>query len=407
MLEPHGRTLLFDILKPPVGHVLDVAIATTYTLDLLALLTAPVAFSLFDVDKHDDLLDQDSLTLLESLRRYADKLTVFCHAGHIALPKAKFPQFEFLERCIVECVPKRASAAFHSKLWILRFLGEGGGVMYRLACLTRNLTFDRCWDTVVTLEGPLVDRQRAIAANHPLADFVAALPGFVHRGADPTVQSRIDTFEGELRRVQFAPPDGFDEYGFHPVGDAPRALPFDKHSGRMFIVSPFISDGGLQKLVKNREGCRILSRPESLEQPGCRLDAFEKIYVLRSETTEETEEAEAKIDASTTDLTRGLHAKCYVIDDGWKAHVFTGSSNATESAFNGNVEFLVELVGQKSRSGIDVLFKREDDRTCLGDLLEEFVPQPKPIDEAEEAFRAAVERIRNLLVDAQFRSSVT
>src|SRR3954469_23705717 len=137
MLEPHGRSLLFDILKPPEDHTLDVAIATTYTLDLLALLTAPVAFSLFDVDDHNELLNQDSLTLLESLRRYADKLTVFCHAGQIGLPKAQFPQLEFLEQSIVQCVPRSGAGAFHPKIWLLRFTGPDGRVTYRLVCLTR------------------------------------------------------------------------------------------------------------------------------------------------------------------------------------------------------------------------------------------------------------------------------
>ncbi|MBI3264517.1 MAG: hypothetical protein HYZ58_15425 [Acidobacteria bacterium] len=57
MLEPHARTLLFDILRPPEDHRLDIAVATTYTLDLLALLTAPVAFSLFEVDDQAELLN--------------------------------------------------------------------------------------------------------------------------------------------------------------------------------------------------------------------------------------------------------------------------------------------------------------------------------------------------------------
>ena len=120
-----------------------------------------MAFSLFDVDDHNELLKQDSLTLLESLRRYADKMTVFCHAGQIGLPKAQFPQLEFLEKCIVECTPTLRTAAFHPKIWVLRFIGADAGVTYRLVCLTRNLTFDRCWDTVVTLEGPLLERERA------------------------------------------------------------------------------------------------------------------------------------------------------------------------------------------------------------------------------------------------------
>src|SRR4051794_37204212 len=181
MLEPHGRTLLFDILKPPEGHVLDAAIATTYTLDLMALLTAPVAFSLFDVDDHRDLLKQDSLTLLESLRRYADKITVFCQAGQIGLPKAQFPQLEFLEQSVVQCRARVPGASFHPKIWLIRYTAPEDRVTYRFACLTRNLTFDRCWDTVVTLDGALLDRERAIAMNHPLGNFVSALPDCARR----------------------------------------------------------------------------------------------------------------------------------------------------------------------------------------------------------------------------------
>ena len=403
MLEPHGRALLFDILKPPADHVLDVAIATTYTLDLLALLTAPVAFSLFDVDNHEKLLDQDSLTLLESLRRYADKMTVFCHAGQIGLPKARFPQFEFLEHCIVECLPQLRAAAFHPKIWVLRFAGPDSRITYRLACLSRNLTFDRCWDTVLTLEGPLLDRQRAIGANHPLGDFIAALPNRAERALAESVKSRVAMIEAEVRRVQFEVPDGFEDYAFHPIGIDSRRLPFETREGRMLVVSPFISDGGLQRIAKGRTGSRLVSRPESLEQPNCRLGGFEKYYVMSSETADEPAD---EANSNDLDLTRGLHAKCYVIDSGRHAHVFTGSANATEAAFSGNVEFLVELVAPKSKCGIDALFERHDERSCLGDLLEEFVPQPKLQDEDAEAFRATVERLRQLLVAARFSSSV-
>jgi hypothetical protein len=395
MLEPHGRTLLFDVLKPPEGHSLDAAIATTFTLDLLALLTAPVAFSLFDVDDHRELLDKDSLTLLESLRRYADKITIFCQAGYIALPKIQFPQLEFLEKSIVQCRAGREGALFHPKIWLLRFVSPEHQVTYRFACLTRNLTFDRTWDTVLTLEGPLLDRQRAIAANNPLGDFLRDLLGRTGRPVDDTVADRIRLMEGEARRVDFQLPDGFESYEFHPLaGGAARTTPLEKRQGRMLVISPFISDGGLQNLTRGRHKNLIVSRPESLEQAGCRLDAFDKVYVLARETEQE---AEGTPDQSPMDLTRGLHAKCYVIDSESKAHIFTGSANATEGAFNGNVEFMVELVGPKSKVGIDALFRGENDRPALGSLLEEFKPQPKPADEAEEGLRAALERTRHAL----------
>ena len=48
MLEPRDRLLLFEALRPPDGFHFDQGIGTTYTLDLLALLTAPLAFTLFE-----------------------------------------------------------------------------------------------------------------------------------------------------------------------------------------------------------------------------------------------------------------------------------------------------------------------------------------------------------------------
>ena len=38
MLEPTNRLMLVDALRPPEGHTLDVAVGTTFTLDLDALL---------------------------------------------------------------------------------------------------------------------------------------------------------------------------------------------------------------------------------------------------------------------------------------------------------------------------------------------------------------------------------
>ena len=44
MLEPNERQLLLDCLRPPDGYALDRAVGTTYSLDLYALLSVPVAF---------------------------------------------------------------------------------------------------------------------------------------------------------------------------------------------------------------------------------------------------------------------------------------------------------------------------------------------------------------------------
>src|SRR4051812_16400600 len=97
MLEPRERTLLQKSLEPPVGYRLDYAIGTTFSLDLVSLLLAPLAFTRFEVDEEGKQPSGDSLALLESVRRYAKRITLFCQAGRIAYPRATYPQFAWLE----------------------------------------------------------------------------------------------------------------------------------------------------------------------------------------------------------------------------------------------------------------------------------------------------------------------
>ena len=72
MLEPGQRRLFMDTLRPPAGYVLDCAVGTTFTLDLMTLLSVPLAFTLRDAQDHDGQLVSDPLSLLEGARRYAD-----------------------------------------------------------------------------------------------------------------------------------------------------------------------------------------------------------------------------------------------------------------------------------------------------------------------------------------------
>ena len=402
MLEPQSRKLLFDVLRPPEEHTLDYAIATTYTLDLLALLTAPIAFTLFESDDPKKLLQTNSLTLLESLRRYADRMAIFHHGGYIAVPPAQFPQFEYLERIVVQCKPPIDGTFFHPKIWLLRFTGPQETVTYRFACLSRNLTFDRCWDTVLTLEGQLTNRQNAIARNHPLGDFVAALPSFATT-VNPTIRARIDQMQEEVRRVEFQPPDEIEDFAFHPLGLSAqrRRVPFEGIGGRIAVISPFVTVDGLKRLVRNRRDCILISRSESLQQLKEGLAEIGQMFSL-NEQAEAPEAAEDEIP-----LSRGLHAKCYVIDDGWKASVWTGSVNATEQGFNGNIEFLVELVGPKNKFGVDTLLRKEVGKTGFADLLVPFSKAMDVVTDAiDEELAKTVDGLRRALLDLGLRAVV-
>jgi hypothetical protein len=386
MLEPGNRALIFDILRPPEGFALDFAIGTTFTLDLLTLLTAPVAFTLFEAEDESEVLNAGSLPLLEGLRRFADRMVVFCQSGQIKVPSVEFPHFGFLEGAVVQCRTESRTGLFHPKVWVLRYEKEGE-TLYRVACLTRNLTFDRCWDTVVTLEGS--PGAKPAGQGNGLVEFVRALPR-LGAGLDAARGTRIEQIASELERVAFEPPPGFDAVAFHPLGLSPSGrLPFERLRGRMLVVSPFVGEKGLRRIVSGRSGCMLVTRPETLQEGECRAPEIEKYFVLAEQAAGEPEDGELP-------ASRGLHAKCYVVDDGRSAHVFTGSANATEAGFGRNVEMLVQLTGKSKLCGIDALLSKADGETGFVDLLRQEEPpaMPPPPDTEAESARATIENVR-------------
>ncbi len=81
----------------------------------------------------------------------------------------------------------------------------------------------------------------------------------------------------------------------------------------------------------------------------------------------------------------GLHAKTYVADAGWRARVWTGSANATDAAFHGNVEFLVELGGKKGHCGVDETIGGQANRLGFRKLVESYEPSQEHSLEPTEA----------------------
>lgn len=68
------------------------------------------------------------------------------------------------------------------------------------------------------------------------------------------------------------------------------------------------------------------------------------------------------------DVGSDLHAKMYFLEKGKNTELFLGSANATDAAFNQNVEFLVRLKGKTEQVGIEQFLNSDDDfgfRTIL------------------------------------------
>ncbi len=370
MLKPDERQHLVELLRPPLGCKLDIAVGTTFSLDLISAMMLPLSFAFFDWERPDGGLVADPLALLEALRRYGDRFTIFCQSGQIKLPSKYPPLIAFLEPCIYDVEPPDKKGVFHPKLWAMRFLQEDQSVRYRVLCLSRNLTFDRCWDTVVALDGNLTERTNAISANHPLGDLIDALPAMTLRPMPPSRREDILKVAGELRRVRFNWPEGFEESEcrFWAGGLNGRALsPFGSRKDKALIVSPFVSEHFLSAFLCEETDTHLVSRVESLNDlPREMLQQCSSCRFLAPEACEKSDEAPTE---ATSEVPDGLHAKLFIIDRGWNTSVFSGSFNATVYAFSHNVEFMVELVGKRSIFGVDTFLRQIKGETTFADLL--------------------------------------
>lgn len=431
MLDPYDdRKLLMETLRPPEGYTLDFAVGTTFSLDLLALMTAPVAFTRFEADSN--FQKADLLVLMEALRRYAEKISIFCHASRIKIPN-NYDQhlYPFLEGSVFQALPQNGLGSFHPKVWALRYKSQNGPTAYRILCLSRNLTFERSWDTALVLDGFLSERKSAIAANNPLGDFIESLPGFVAEKLPEVTQKRIEQMQYEIRRVKFDPPQDFNEVVFHPLGiDNKKTNPISGRIDRLLVISPFLTEGRLDELSSLSDKSILISRLDSLQKvsAGC-LQKFSELFCLKEGAILERDESEdsgesvpyssgidQKYDeseqATIESRLDGLHAKLYVADAGSEGRIWTGSANATDAAFGKNVEFLVELRGRKKFCGIDSVLNGsheadDDKRISLRTLLEPFNILDHPRIPENEHLKHLADKTRAMLGAAGLSARVS
>lgn len=411
MLEADDLKTLLDALRPPAGYQLDRAVGTTYSLDLDALITAPLAFALFDAEESVDGTTNVP-ALIEAIRRYSEHIDVFCQAGMIALPPAYRPIVAHLEGSVHAVAPRKPRRVFHPKVWVLRFAPAGGGsAVFRVLVLSRNLTFDNSRDTIVLLEGARGRGAALRRRNAPLARFVRELPKLAIQPLMRQRREAIDTLADELQLVDFELPPGFSELRFWPLGIGRGApWPFPNRLGDpKLVVSPFLSAPLLKRLGTSGT---LVSRGDSLDAVAAEdLDAFGHVFVLADaamvgepDVNERRVTEETIAEAPGTNL-RGLHAKVFVFDTRWDAHVFTGSANATSAAFSGNVEFLVELVGTKKRCGVDAMLNGSGG-TSFGELLEPYDPDASGPAVVDQTLETAIDELRRAIAVQPFTAKV-
>lgn len=403
MLDSQNRAIYLDELRPPEGYILDCAIATTFTLDLLTLLMAPLSLALFDVENKDDIL-KDPLLVLEALRTTTDKLSIYCQNGYISVPKRDSLLYSYLENSVIPVTPKRGKGVFHPKTWALRYTYDRN-VFYRFLCLSRNMTFDCSWDTIISLEGEYDPyRRNGYSKNKPLADFIQSLEELAVMSLPSEHSKRLQKISREMHKVQFNVPPGFTEdYSFTPSGiSGYKNQTFPKNYDRAMVVSPFITDDALSLLKNKGENNILISRLESLDDISDNvynnLIKNTSIYCLDDaalepeDYLEESDEIKNKNSTNEVAATifNGLHAKIFHFNHGWHSTFINGSANATKPGLNGgNVEFMVHLTGKRSKVGIEEFIgEKNNDENSFIKLLKPYKRYDKKPEKNEEENQA-------------------
>lgn len=364
MLEPDSRVILLGELRPPDGFRLDAAVATTFTLSLVAAIMPPLAFASAQLQGASD-----PIGALEAIRSSADRMDIFCQVGQIDVPSSAPDLFAFLEKMVHEVKSPRPGFLFHPKIWALRFINGDGDTRHRLVVLTRNLTNDHAWDAAVRLDGQM--RGGPKSTNRPIAELIRALPDLVVHSALPLERrDRIKALAEEFRRVDWEPLEEARLEAFHVFG-IPQVKPKPDFSGyKHLVISPFVTDAGMDIVTddKSSEDITVVSRVRDLDQLSKEwAQAISSFQLTASAKLDEHDEW-----AIDHELLAGLHAKIYVAERNRRAHIFIGSANATGPAFDGNVEVLVEISGGATKVGVDSILDKPDEKRSLRAMLEEY-----------------------------------
>lgn len=337
-----------ELLSPHQNFRLDQAVATSYSVNLQALLSIPVALIYRQTLEGD--FTASPAKMLESIKQTSSRVTVYHQKGLLHVPHAFNWLYAYLETCLSPIQLPSPFQIFHPKVWVLRYVNDHSEeVNYRVIILSRNLTFDRNWDVAAWVDGKVGSRRWS--QNKPMVDFVSWL-----NAQEPFPQAK--RFMDGLAKAWFKTPEPFDNFQFHPIGvPGYEDNPVDGPTGdKVAAISPFVSSQTVESL-HDRAAREFWFFGRSFEMGKLSGDYLEdsNLYCLPENVVDgerilEEDEAEEAQD-------QDLHAKVFLFENEESTHWFLGSANATQAASSGNVEFMMELKGDSPKLRIARLVK--------------------------------------------------
>lgn len=370
MFKPNDNEDRLDygkLLLPPEGFRLDMAVGTTYSLDLEAL--TAVAICLGSEEETDSAFMQNPVNNLHALEKVSDEILIFCEAGQTKMPGTHSALTLLLEKMVTQvALPKDESMgnypAFHPKTWTLSYVNEDGEYRYRYIVMSRNLTFDRSWDISFAMDG--VPGSERPEKTKPILSFLDYLASQVQDTYpdDAKKKEKLQKLLNRLQNVSFRlnSKEFGEEFEVLPMGigensyDMSRDDLFcdEKYTARysfheLIVMSPFLSGSIIESLNQEERAmkdCRrtLITRRSELGKLKPEQANHFDIYVLKDEMADD---GDSPSGADAEPFRQDIHAKIFLRRKDSNTSLYFGSMNATYAALHNNVEMMVRLRTKK------------------------------------------------------------
>ena len=344
-----------ELLAPEYDFELEFLVGMTYSLDFKAMLSILLAAEGNTEDAVLNGANENKFALFNSIVKSSKKIAIFCNASGIKLPKRADTIYSLLDDCIFS-ISDRNIVNFHPKLYIALFKNKfDGKEIIKIVTMSKNLTFDQSLDVAASVNAEISNDNKKV--NEDVAKPLIDMLDYVKKYSNSEKQNGIVLIQEKLKYIDNIDlGDDFEECKFVPVGIKgykDKSYKLTKDAKKLIIISPFLTDGIVEKITDQVEEKILITRAEYVTDKIKELfdRNNDRIYVVKDEVLNDnsvkdicdSEEEDMIEDDSDEPVVQDIHAKIIFrnTDDG--EYLSIGSLNATRGAYENNVEFMTEF----------------------------------------------------------------
>jgi len=380
-----------DLLRPADGWRTDHAILTTYSADLVVLVTALLALTGCDLDHRRTGSRVELVKAIEGLRGRA---CVLAQCGRVTIPSTPRPILKLLDKFLRTVETDETKGSWHPKAALVRYhrVEDATDRQWRVWIGSRNLTSAMNWEAGLVLASRADGRGQQIG-------------GLASLGAALATRAKLATLDAtdvaaEFDALTWECPPGTQVQNVNLLGpELTSGFPNPPSDvERVFVVSPFLDAKTVRAVAgwgsaKTRRTLvsTTLELQRLLRANGTVFSGFDHVLIKPlpdlpgegAEILDETLPTAADLAESEEVPPAGLHAKLVFAGKGARRQLWVGSANATARGWEGrNFEVVAELsISRESAEAIEEF---------IADC-ERFTPNTMALDtdEDEEAFEEA------------------